>query len=217
MAGAVAIVRSEELALLRAALSRDPRALARLVRAYTPVIGVCVRRVSRRLGFALHNDDLADLVHDVWESLLEADMKRLRCFREERGVRLATWISVLTRNRTVDGLRRLNRQRTLTAVARVVESANLDDYEAELQSPADQALDYQRRRIARLAVKQLRKRDQRFLEALYVERKAPEELAAEFGIAVGTVHTRRIKIQNRLTRFVRRIVAPTPYWRETMS
>ena len=58
------------------------------------------------------------------------------------------------------------------------------------------------------AMEQLSAEDRRFLEAWYLDETEPEKLAKRFGIAVGTVYSRRFKIQAKLTRAVKRLARP---------
>jgi RNA polymerase sigma-32 factor len=55
------------------------------------------------------------------------------------------------------------------------------------------------------ALEALSAADRAFLEAWYLEQRDPVTLAEEFGIALGTVYSRRFKIQAKLARSVRRL------------
>jgi RNA polymerase sigma-70 factor (ECF subfamily) len=74
--------------------------------------------------------------------------------------------------------------------------------------PTDEVERRQRRELAAQAMQQLSHEERRFMKAWYVDDRPPEELADEFGIAIGTVYSRRFKIQAKLARAVDRLNRP---------
>jgi len=128
-------------------------------------------------------------------------MRPLRRFDPERHIKVATWIGLLARNKTIDKLR-------TSHLGRVV-SMDQDDQFPEPPSPRPlPPEDLERREreaLAYRALEQLTDEERRFIKAWYVDDCPPEELADAFGIAVGTVYSRRFKIQEKLARTVDRL------------
>src|SRR5690242_8725479 len=65
------------------------------VRRYERLITSCVLKVLRRYGAVFSNEDLDDLVGDVWLQLLRDDMKKLRQYDAARGFRIASFIGLV--------------------------------------------------------------------------------------------------------------------------
>jgi hypothetical protein len=53
-----------------------------------------LREVTGQCGEDLSEADVDDAVSDLWLSLLENDMQRLRAFDPSRGVALLPWLSI---------------------------------------------------------------------------------------------------------------------------
>jgi RNA polymerase sigma-70 factor (ECF subfamily) len=194
--------RREELGLLRAVLEGDGEASRRFFNRYNRIVEVCVRAVLRRTGRPASEEDIQDMVSEIWLSLMEADMRSLRRFDPARQIRVSTWIGLLARNKTIDRLR------TARDPVAVVDPADTD--EAGLVAavlPGDEMEKRECCDLARAALQGLEERDQRFLEAWYVEDCDPAALACQLGVSVGTVYSRRCRIERKLARAVRRIRA----------
>jgi RNA polymerase sigma-70 factor (ECF subfamily) len=195
--------REDELRLLAAVLNGDTRACKCFVQRYTSVIEARVRRILCGAKGKVSEEDIQDMVHEIWVSLLEDDMRPLRRFNPNRQIKVSTWIGLLARNKTIDKLR--------TTHGRTVSMDEMGGGHEPASSaplPHEMLEQQEHRAIASEAMEQLSEEDRRFLEAWYLDETEPEKLAKRFGIAVGTVYSRRFKIQAKLTRAVKRLARP---------
>jgi RNA polymerase sigma-70 factor (ECF subfamily) len=186
--------RREELKLLLAVLRGERQAEEAFVERYTAIVEYCVRALSRNRGVS--EEDIEDIVSEVWLSLWEKEKHRLRRFDPTRRVRVSTWVGTLARHKTIDWLR----ARQPAALSLSTE----ESWEPSDTAPPPEELLERRQAVelARLAVEQLSQQDRGFLEVLCSEEQGSEELARQLGIAVTTVYTRRFKIAQKLTRLV---------------
>jgi|GEM_PF-4588825 RNA polymerase sigma-70 factor, ECF subfamily len=193
------VCREEELALLSAVLIGEPGAKTEFFSRYNHIVEMCVRKILSQSGLRPTEEDVRDRVADIWLWLLDNDMHRLRRFDPNRNIRVATWIGLLTRNKTIDKLRTNHDRVTHNLV-----TGPLEDCPSQEFSPHDLAVHNQR--VARLlkAIGALKQEEQQFLEAWYIDRLEPDELADRFGIAVGTVYSRRFKLQQKITHYLSR-------------
>ena len=194
--------RQAELQLLSAVLGGDRQATRRFVARYNSTIEARVRRVLGRTRCT--EEDVQDMVSEIWVSLLDNDMRPLRRFNPHRCIKVSTWIGVLARNKTIDRLRTARN-----------DTVSLDDERAAEPRcagplPQDVLERKERRAIASDAFRQLNAEERGFMRALYVEDAEPETLARRYNIALTTVYTRRFKIQAKLARAVKRINRPRP-------
>jgi len=195
--------RQEELHLLSRVLRGNMDARKCFFLRYTQVIEARVRQILRRGRAWVPEDDVQDMVSEIWLSLFEDDMRSLRRFDPERQIKVATWIGLLARNKTIDKLRTSHTGRTVS----------MDDDAGREPAcskplPADEVERSERRALAVKAMEQLSHEERRFMEAWYVDDRPPEELADEFGIAIGTVYSRRFKIQAKLARAINSLNRP---------
>jgi RNA polymerase sigma-70 factor (ECF subfamily) len=168
------------------------------VRRYERLITSCVLKVLRRYGAVFSNEDLDDLVGDVWLQLLRDDMKKLRQYDAERGFRIASFIGLVATNTTIDHLR--SRQAEATPLDQVMEDyASLTlvaDAPSELVERSEQA------ELVRSALNQLSAEERRFVVEVFHAERAPEELARQLGVTTNTVYSRKFKIREKLQRIV---------------
>ena len=181
------IDRQQELQLLSAVLDGDSHASRSFFNRYNCTIEMCVRKVLRTGNRPAQDEDVRDLVGEVWLSLLEDNKKPLRRFDPDREIRVSTWIGLLARNKAIDRLRGRH-ERTVS-----LEEPGNEEPPAEAPLPSEE----------------LGSADRSFLEAWYTDGREPETLAETFGISVGTVYSRRFKIQAKLSRSIRRLCKPT--------
>ena len=87
---------------IHAILEGDERAWNAFVARYAPLIHTVVRRTLRAHGAWL---ETTDVVQEIFVRLLEDDARLLRRFDAKRAS-LRTWLSIVTRSRTIDLLRR---------------------------------------------------------------------------------------------------------------
>jgi RNA polymerase sigma-70 factor, ECF subfamily len=193
--------------LLEAAMGRDGRAWQELLRRYRPLIFRCILRVVKRYGAQLSTEDVDEIFGDVCVSILHNDMHKLRAWDPARGARLGSWLGLLAINVTHDHLRQVSRRPHVVRL----EPARDPDGDAIAEQPApepsalDRLLEQERRSMLRHLLRDFSLRDRRFVELYYGAGLSPEEVAAQMGISVKTVYSKKNKVRTRLLRLVARL------------
>jgi excisionase family DNA binding protein len=80
----------DDAQLVRATLSHDQAAWCELMRRHASAL----REAAREAGDGLSDADADDVVADLWLSLVENDMRRLRAFDPSRGAALLSWLTI---------------------------------------------------------------------------------------------------------------------------
>ena len=167
------------------------------VRRYERLITSCVLKVLRRYGAVFSNEDLDDLVADVWVTLLRDDLRKLRQYDATRGFRIASFIGLVATNTTIDHLR--SRQAETTPLDQVTEDfASL----TLVTEHVDQVERGEQATLLRDALGQLSPDERRFVVEVFHAERAPEELARQLGVSTNTVYSRKFKIREKLQRIV---------------
>jgi len=195
----------EDLQLLRRVLKGDSKAWTTFCQRFEGLIVGCVLRVLRRYNATFNSDDLADMVAEVWVTLLRDDMRKLHLYDPKRGYRLASWLGLLASNCTVDQLRLRSGETAyledLSCCDQLLVDFSRPDSGIEEQESVD---------LARRALDQLTAEERQFVLSCYHDERAPADLAREMGIAVNTVYSRKFKIREKLVRIVDDISRPVP-------
>lgn len=197
---------AEETALLKALLTERretvrQRHWADFVKRYERLITSCVLKVLRRYGAVFSTDDLDDLVHDVWVTLLRDDMKKLRQYDAERGFRIASFIGLVATNTTIDHLR--SRQAEATPLDQVME----DYVSLSAESPRDSVEEQQEKLLAERAINRLSRDERAFVYEIFHAERSPEELAKSLGVTTNTIYSRKFKIREKLAKIVAQLDA----------
>jgi RNA polymerase sigma-70 factor (ECF subfamily) len=160
----------------------------------------CVLRTLRRYGAYYSQEDLQDLVSEVWLALLRDDCKKLQLFNPDRGYRLSSWLGLIATNSTIDCLRSRSAPTTyledMVDAERFLADDSRPDAELELQESMN---------IARTALHQLNKHELAFIVDCFGEERAPTALADELGVTVNTIYSRKFKLRAKLARIVAEI------------
>ncbi|MEO6951513.1 MAG: sigma-70 family RNA polymerase sigma factor [Polyangia bacterium] len=191
----------DELVLLQRLLSPEGEATRQrdwrtFVERYERLIARCIWRALQRYGAPRSNEDVDDLIGEVWVTLLRCDSHKLRMFDPDRECKLSTFIGLVATNLTIDKLRRCQ-----------LDVSSLDDvgaHHVSLQVRSDSvSMNIEARQeaeVAREAMAQLSLADQRFVRAIFVEEREPAAMARELGVTPTTIYTRKIKVQQKLRR-----------------
>jgi RNA polymerase sigma-70 factor (ECF subfamily) len=184
-----------DFALLERVLDHQSDAWTELIRRFRALIHRCITKATSRVGAYLCQDDQDEIFCELCMNLLRNDMRKLRAFDPNRGVKLSTWLGLLSINTAYDHLRKRSRFPVL---------APRDDPAPErpndLPGPLDLLLSKERRSFLGDLVKHLSARDRDFCQ-LYFEKGLDAELIAlTMNISVKTVYTKKHKISARLVR-----------------
>lgn len=191
---------SEERAVLDAALDGDPEAMRRLVTMLRPVVQAEVAwTLTQRAPHGRGRDpqqEVQDLVQEVFVALLERDHRRLRSWDPERGRSLKSFVRLLARHRVVAVLRSRPRSPWTEEPA----AAN------DLPTPAEPG--HGDRVAARVAVQQvlghvsttMPARSAQIFEALYLEEASVEEVCRTHDLSRDAVYSWRLRFKRSLQR-----------------
>lgn len=187
----------EERRLVARVVAGDEQAWVDFCNKYEALVASCALRVLRRYSVQLTAVTVDDLVAEVWVALLRNGCHKLRIYDPGRGCRLSTWLGMIATNTIIDYLR-----------VNHTPSAYLEDHpqvDLELvdRSSPDAAFETQQRaEIARQALRRLKAEEQRFVRYCFADERQPGDIARMLGISVNTVHSRKFKLRQKLTRLV---------------
>lgn len=163
----------DAIALLQRVAARDEAALSALYDQYARLLFGLVHRILRDRGEA--EDVLQDVFLAVWN--------RAGSYEARLGPP-AAWLIGIARNRAID------RFRSRAVRARVVEGADPPDLGDQPDNPEQAASRNERRERVRRALEPLPVEQRTLLEHAYFLGLTHSELAARFGLPLGTVKTR---------------------------
>ena len=177
--------------LIRACIAGDGGAQARFFTRFQPLVERTVRYEFYKRGVYPSADaDPEDIVNDVFTQLFADNCRRLEGLRD--AARIDAWLMTVTRNRTLDTIRRAIRQETVVATA---EEAQTYETNAE---PADHH-DAQRILAALEPV------DRVILNLYFIEQLTYAEVAAALDMNPNTVSSRlrraRLKLREDAERY----------------
>ena len=161
---------ADDARLVAAVATGDQAALATLYDRHTPAMLSVAYRVLRS------RQDAEDLLHDVWVET----WRRAADYDAARGS-VRSWLLMRVRSRGIDRLRALEAARR---------HAMAQEHEAQRPRVAHAAWDAPDRSRARSALETLPAEQRALVEAAYFEGMTCSELAARFGIPLGTVKSR---------------------------
>lgn len=151
----------------------------------------CITKVTARFA-TMGPEDVREIYATLLLQLVSNDMHKLRSFDPARGNRLSTWLGMLAINAAYDYLRALKRE-TNRAPMMEVEAISSDRPDAYEQYERKQRLE-----LVADAMEELSAKDQQLVSLYFGEGLEPDEIAAQMGISVKTVYSKKHKIQSRL-------------------
>jgi RNA polymerase sigma-70 factor (ECF subfamily) len=175
-------------------LDADPAAWTELLRRYRSLVYRCITKAISRSGAWLCEDDHDEVYCEFCLNLLRNDMKKLRAYDPERGVKLSSWLGLLAINTAYDCLRKRARYPLLAP-----DEQTRPEPAAEQPGPLEDLLVQERRQALARLVRGLSARDRDFVHLYYQRGLEADHVAAVMGISVKTVYTKKHKIRARLT------------------
>jgi RNA polymerase sigma-70 factor (ECF subfamily) len=160
---------------------RDSAALQELYDESSRVLyGLAFRMLGDR---ADAEEVILDVYHQVWNSADRYDASRGSVW---------SWLTVMTRNRAIDRLRKSNLRRT-----REVPIEEPVDSATGMPEPERQSMFAQEQRLVRQAMAKLGKEQRQAIELAFFSGLSHSEVAETLGAPLGTIKTRiRVGIQN---------------------
>jgi len=92
--------------LLKGCVSGDKASWSLFVKSYNRLIYHTIYKTLRVKGIPTDPEDVNDLFQEIFTSFYEKNCKKLRLFDLQKGVKLSSWLRVITVRRTIDHLRK---------------------------------------------------------------------------------------------------------------
>jgi RNA polymerase sigma-70 factor (ECF subfamily) len=182
--------------LVAAVLARRAGAWWELQRRFERVMAGCIRNAMRRYGAFASPEDLEDILATVLLQLVKDDYKKLRAFDAGRGFRLSSWLGLIATRTALDALRRR------PPASSPLEADDDRQHADSAPLPLD-ALERRRQGEALLgAIRGLAPGEQAFLRLYYEDALDADVIAAQLGISVNTVYSRKNKLRDKLRRLL---------------
>ena len=178
--------------LVERLLARDARGWREFHRRYDRLIHRCIHKVTDRFRRLVGACDLEDIYGDLLVSLTADDLRRLRAYDPAKGSKLGSWIGMLATHAAWDHLRKLRRRPAASSLDEAVELS------AETPAPVDVAIANQRLVALQTVLGDFSAKDRELVQLLFVACQSAEETAAEMGISVKTVYSKKHKIRAKL-------------------
>lgn len=187
------------------ALDGDEDAMRVLVQALRPAVQMEVawtlQRFTPRGRGRDPRQELADMVQEVFLSLLEQDGRALRAWNPSRGRTLASFVRLIARHQVIS-LVRSDRRCPWTEDPTPVEDMELEPTPSPEASIADRD---EARRVMNKLRDELSTRSMLIFESLYIEHRSVEEVCGEFGLTKDALYAWRSRLKQKLNRVIRRL------------
>jgi RNA polymerase sigma-70 factor (ECF subfamily) len=177
-----------ESELLKGCTSGDKESWSLFVKQYNKLIYHTIYKTLRVNGQPTDPDDINDLFQEVFTAFCENDCKKLRAFDPQRGVKLSSWLRMITVRMTIDHLRKSKPSTSLDALP--VEPSQAGDQEG--------LLDQESLGLLREVMEQLSTKDKLLIELFYMKELPPEEIAQILKISVGALYTRKNRVLEKM-------------------
>ena len=181
-------------ALLVEVLARREVAFGELLRRYRGLLFRCITRITGRYERVLGSEDVEEIFAEVCLALWADDLRRLRAFDATRGMKLGSWLGLIATHATYDFLRRVARRPPHDDLDAVPERC------VDEPTALDSLIAGERHDALGALTGELSRRDRDFVALYFGSEHEPEEVAAELGISVKTVYSKKNKITTRLLR-----------------
>jgi RNA polymerase sigma-70 factor (ECF subfamily) len=187
---AEAVVAPTEMELLHNVLEvGDEAAWREFYQRFDSYIYRCITCITARFS-GMDREDVAEIRGNVNLRLLDNNMRKLRDYDPERGMKLKSWIGMMANQTTYDYLRRVSRQPLCTDQIGFLTDGGCDAFDL---TAAREEL-----RLIERALAGFSERDQVFIRLLQIEERPADEVAELMGISTKTVYTKMYKIRAKL-------------------
>ena len=190
---------NDENELLEGCILGEKEAWDEFVESYSSLIYFHIHRCLCAHAVQAKREDVEDLYHSVFQTLLEDDRRRLRQF--EGRCSLASWIQIITSRTVIDSLRKGRSTIPLDAEDR--DGIALHERVSDPRPGAEEeVLDTQRRALLKKALREISAED-RLLAVLAYHREMPiEEIADVMKLSKEAVYTRKHRLHEKLRKIV---------------
>ena len=177
-----------ESELLKGCISGNKESWSLFVKQYNKLIYHTIYKTLRVNGQPTDPDDINDLFQEVFTSFCENNCKKLRAFDPQKGVKLSSWLRMITVRMTIDQLRKSKPTTSLDALT----------VEPSQAGGQDGLLDEESMGLLREVIEQLSTKDTLLIELFYMKELPPEEIAQILKISVGALYTRKNRVMEKM-------------------
>ena len=177
-----------ESELLKGCISGNKESWSLFVKQYNKLIYHTIYKTLRVNGQPTDPDHINDLFQEVFTSFCENNCKKLRAFDPQKGVKLSSWLRMITVRMTIDQLRKSKPVTSLEALP--VEPSQAGSQEG--------LLDEESMGLLREVIEQLSTKDKLLIELFYMKELPPEEIAQILKISVGALYTRKNRVMEKM-------------------
>ena len=174
--------------LLKGCISGDKESWSLFVKQYNKLIYHTIYKTLRVNGQSTDPDDINDLFQEVFTSFCENNCKKLRAFDPHKGVKLSSWLRMITVRMIIDHLRKSKPSTSLDALP--VEPSQAGGQEGLLDEESMGSL--------KEVIEQLSTKDKLLIELFYMQELPPEEIAQILKISVGALYTRKNRVIEKM-------------------
>jgi len=182
-------------------LANDARAWREFGLRFDRMIERCITKVTRAFSSRVTLEDVREIHAQFALSLLANDRHKLRTFDRSRGARFSSFIAMLATNAAYDHLRMVRREPQKTELAEALEIPALES------DPFEDACERECAGIAARMMNDFTERDRLFAILYFVEGLEPSAIAERMKISVGTVYSKKHKIQLKLEALAEEVAA----------
>lgn len=193
--------RQRELLLVRGCIEGDKAAWDALVEEYSLHIYAAIYGALKLCQLPSTRSDVADHFQGVFLGLHENGYRKLRQF--EGRCSLATWLRLVSRSTVIDEIRGLRKDLSLDAEDDERDSLH-DHLSGHGPNPEEMLLEQADYGLLKEAIEHLTPREKELLELVCDPRMTPEQTAEELGISVGAYYTRKSRLVQKLSAWIKR-------------
>jgi len=179
------------------------------VEKYKNLVYSSILKTFQLINYRVTEGDTDDLFQDIFILLIKNNFRKLRSFKWKNGCSLATWLQVVSKNRTYDYVRRkLSHQEILSSF--MTEDATDEFIFQDDSSWADSMLaDIDRKKRFELfknAMRELSKQDRLLVELIYFKEFSHKRASAILGKSIDALYMQKKRVIERLKKTVGRYI-----------
>jgi RNA polymerase sigma factor (sigma-70 family) len=187
----------DDLEFVQRCVKKDKASLDEFLKTYSRLIYNYIHSVLNAKGYSVAQNDINDIFHEIFYSLIKDDFKKLRTFKARNGCSLASWLRQVTINFTIDYIRKI--KPVISIDEETDDELSLKDSLADDSAAVADTLS-QEERIKGLkeCIENLGTDDKYFLE-LHINRGLRlEELKEHFKLSRGAIDMRKLRLIDKL-------------------
>ena len=182
-----------ESELLKGCISGDKESWTLFVKQYNKLIYYTIYKTLRVNGQSTDPDDINDLFQEVFTSFCDNNCKKLRAFDPQKGVKLSSWLRMITVRMIIDHLRKSKPVVSLDALP--VEPSQAGGQEG--------LVDEESMGLLREVIEQLSTKDKLLIELFYMKELPPEEISQILKISLGALYTRKNRVLEKMRKIAK--------------